>query len=86
MLHLHGKRAHTLVVVSWNVQAFRSEVELIFRHGFRNFHDLLFNGADLPVHNGSYGWGRLLRLRRIRRCGALYPLSQGGHGENERCP
>ncbi len=50
MLDLNGKRPHTLVLAAWNVQALRREVELVFRHGFRSFHNLLFDGADLTFH------------------------------------
>ncbi len=54
MLDLHGKRAHALVLAPWNVQALGREVELIFRHGLCGFHNLLFDGADLAIHDGSY--------------------------------
>jgi len=47
MLDLQGKRAHTLVVITWNVQALRREVELILGHGLGSFHNLLFDRADL---------------------------------------
>jgi hypothetical protein len=50
MLDLQGKGAHTLVVIAWNVQALRREVELVLRHGFGSFHNLLFDGADLTIH------------------------------------
>src|SRR5690242_21770573 len=79
MLHLHRKRAHTLVVVARNVQALWSEVELLFRHGFRGVYHLLFNGADLPVHHGGHGWRSLWRTRDR---GAVYALSQRSHGQN----
>ena len=53
MLHLHRKGAHALIVAAGNVQALGREVELIFRHGFGSFHDLLFDAANLAVHVGG---------------------------------
>ena len=85
MFDLHGKRAHALVVGSWNVQTPGRKVELIFRHGFGSFHNLLFDAADLAVHGGSYGCRtlRLLRLGRTRACVAVRALSQGGDDKDE---
>src|SRR5208282_368133 len=86
MLHLQRKRAHTLEVAPWNVQAFRREVELVFGHGFGSFHNFLFDGGDLAVHGGSYGWRslRLLCERRARDRGAC-AFSLGGRGKDEYC-
>ena len=63
MLDLHGKGAHTFVLAPWNIEVLRRKVEFIFRHGFRGFHNLLFDRADFAIHDGSYGWRRLRRLR-----------------------
>src|SRR5258708_7004197 len=82
------KRAPTFLVSAWNVKALRSKVDFVFRHGFRNFHDLLFDVADPSAHHGSYGWRgllRLLRARRARGCGSLYALSQGSDGGDKPC-
>src|SRR5579864_3232744 len=86
MLDLQSKCAHTLVVIAWNVQALRREVELVFGHGLGSFHNLLFDHTDLTVHGGSYGWRslRLLRSRRAPAGAAVCALSQGGHGKHER--
>src|SRR5215831_10682155 len=62
------------------MQALRREVELIFRHGFGNVQNLLFDRADVSIQYGSQRWRRLRRLRlgRARCCGAVRTLSDGG--------
>ena len=50
MLDLEGKGPHSFVFASLNFQARRSEVEFIFRHGFRSFQNELFDGVDLAIH------------------------------------
>src|ERR1700683_4706086 len=83
---LHGKRAHPAVIAPGTVQALRRKIEFIFRHGFGSAHDFLFQGADLAVHDGSYGWRRRRRLLwRRRGWGAVSLLRQNGHGKNEHC-
>src|SRR5271155_2226392 len=79
MLHLQGKRAHTLVVAAWNVQALGREVELIFWHGFCGFHNFLFDGADLTVHGRNYGWRRWVDDCALFQCA----FSQDGRGSDE---
>jgi hypothetical protein len=72
VLDLPGKRKHTLVVASRNLQTFGSEIVLIFRHGFGNIDNQPFDSADLVIDVRSQRWCRLWRwLGRARNCDTL---------------
>ncbi len=62
MLDELGKGTYTFEFAAFDVQAFRSEIEFVFWHGFRCFHHEFFILADLALHHRS-------NIRRRRGCG-----------------